>query len=68
MSTLHLFIISPRGTCTEFITGYELCTLIAACEEHLKKYPHLRFGIADERGTFIWPEETSSLCLDKQNT
>lgn len=57
MSTLHLFIISTHGQCKEVVSGFEIDDLIAAGQEHQKKNPRIRLGIADEQGTFIWPEE-----------
>jgi hypothetical protein len=56
MSTLRLFIISPYGKFREVISGFDMNDLIAAGEEHSKKNPRIRFGIADEQGIFIWPE------------
>jgi hypothetical protein len=66
MSTLHLFIISPRGKFKEVISGFDMNDLIAAGEEHMKKNPRIQFGIADEQGTFVWPEELKNQMPKKQ--
>lgn len=57
MSKFRLLIISPFDKCTVVLSEYESEVLMAAGEELMRKNPGIQFGIADEQGYFIWPEE-----------
>lgn len=66
MSGFRLFIISPFGKCTVVLSEYEYEVLMAAGEELIKKNPGIQFGIVDEQGYFVWPEELKTTTKSKQ--
>jgi hypothetical protein len=55
MAKYQLVKISPTGIRSFVADDYDAGCLINACEALLKKFPGEQFGVADERGFFIWP-------------
>jgi hypothetical protein len=56
MAKFRLVKYSPIGRHTEIIDSFEPESLIEAGENLLKKTPGTQFGVVDDKGFFIWPE------------
>lgn len=60
MAKFILVKISPVGIISEQTSSHEKESLIAVCKIMQENYPHDQFGVTDELGNFIWPEQMAN--------